>query len=83
MGQNPKYKEYTPPVDYAGMFPSAAFDETVGSYGYDPTGGYGGVNVTVQGGIIDTAGLMQYINEGIQYNTRLGLSSSGSASRAA
>ncbi|CAB4217345.1 hypothetical protein UFOVP1502_23 [uncultured Caudovirales phage] len=81
-GQNPKYKEYTPPVDYAAMFPSAAFDETVGSYGYDPTGG-GGVNVTVQGGIIDTAGLMQYINEGIQYNTRLGLSSSGSASRAA
>lgn len=81
-GQNPKYKEYTPPVDYAAMFPSAAFDETVGSYGYDPTGG-GGVNVTVQGGIIDTAGLMQYINEGIQANTRLGLSSSGSASRAA
>jgi len=82
LGQNPKYQEYTPPVDYAGMFPSAAFDETVGSYGYDPTGG-GGVNVTVQGGIIDTAGLMQYINEGIQANTRLGLSSSGSASRAA
>lgn len=82
LGQNPKYKEYTPPVDYAAMFPAAAFDETVGSYGYDPTGG-GGVNVTVQGGIIDTAGLMQYINEGIQANTRLGLSSSGSASRAA
>ena len=82
-GQEPTKKAMVPTVDYAGMFPSAAFDETVGSYGYDPTGGYGGVNVTVQGGIIDTAGLMQYINEGIQYNTRLGLSSSGSASRAA
>lgn len=79
LGQEPTKKAMVPTVDYAGMFPSAAFDETVGSYGYDPSGVY----VTVQGGIIDTAGLMQYINEGIQYNTRLGLSSTGSASRAA